>query len=1156
MEKRRIERHLLEEHVHIDGGANLIPGRTIDVSRNGMRVVVNRPDGFDTLHRVSVNIPGAVGEGIPCRVKRSEREAGHWVIGLEFDGNTDARMLLVERWLESLENRPNGTESAPTESRQVPRTRCRIRDIRCTTGGLEVVSVDDISLEGMLIRAYGQTESGKRVGFTMILPGENREISFDAIVAYTIDNGPDQPIDVGLSMDTMKETDRNRLRAYIVDIASGAAMKEYHRYLKQEEPSEEFRISGDKVFLFISQMAEDKRTVNILDDIAFRILESHIEDSDDSTFRVPIPHWDSDTAFFSFTSNGASFSFSTERIDWIDGFGLFQIPDIIYRGEKRAGRRRNTDGMVKIDFSAPAGPVTGKILDSSRRGVLCEIPKEAFTAGIPKEGEALDLSMEGRTTPGEIRHIVEVADSLGRKMYRIGVETGISRIPAHRIVYKSDQWREIWNGPSNALGEMALVRPRVVEYTERSGRKITGLLHLNGTDKPCTAVVIPPAFGKKKEALAPLALTLMSHFTAAGENVAILRYDGVDKPGESENTNSHARRGYEMLGYRIEQGYADLEASMQWVKKNTEFQADQIVLISFSMAALDARRLQSTLSAPRADYWISVMGVSSAQGALRNILGGLDVVANHRMGLPVGTMGMLGQLIDMDRMAADMIRLGYATVADAREAMSRVESPVTWIYGVHDKWMIPEEIRDIMSIAAPGKRELIEIPTAHNLRTSDDAIASFQLISDAILRQIRSKVVPPVSPDKEELLDLLTRERERVIEGETLDPKRYWKGYLVGETQGEEGYDFYLRLAEFREFLSMEATLVDPKPGESIADMGCGTGLVSEAILSRLAEGDKNLTGSRFTAVDLVDEALAKAATKFRRLKRSHPNLELVDDAWVAMDLEPDPLAAIRQTTSRPKSGIEFLRDRVKGLRSDIIDRLALISPEIITRVLSGERLSLEKYDSISPADILVLEDLNRAARFILGDLEEEDLKPNRRIGTGPVGPERTRNLRTSDLITAMLDLGDWDNSGRLPLPDEEFDAVCASLFLSYLFAPEEAVKEFARMLKPGGRLLISSMKPDSDISGIFTRYIAEQTTMNRSSSQDEEREKNLREARAMLNEAASLFSLEEDGWFRFFDANELISMMRIAGFSRIKVYESLGEPAQAVIVTGIKKKV
>jgi hypothetical protein len=41
------------------------------------------------------------------------------------------------------------------------------------------------------------------------------------------------------------------------------------------------------------------------------------------------------------------------------------------------------------------------------------------------------------------------------------------------------------------------------------------------------------------------------------------------------------------------------------------------------------------------------------------------------MGLPVGTMGMLGQLIDMDRMAADMIRLGYATVADAREAMSR-----------------------------------------------------------------------------------------------------------------------------------------------------------------------------------------------------------------------------------------------------------------------------------------------------------------------------------------------------------------------------------------------------------------------------------------------------------------------------------------------------
>ena len=62
------------------------------------------------------------------------------------------------------------------------------------------------------------------------------------------------------------------------------------------------------------------------------------------------------------------------------------------------------------------------------------------------------------------------------------------------------------------------------------------------------------------------------------------------------------------------------------------------------------------------------MGVSSAQGTLRNILGGFGRYRESPMGLPIGTMGMLGQLIDMDRMAADMTRLGYATAGDAREA--------------------------------------------------------------------------------------------------------------------------------------------------------------------------------------------------------------------------------------------------------------------------------------------------------------------------------------------------------------------------------------------------------------------------------------------------------------------------------------------------------
>ncbi len=1159
MEKRSIERHLMEEFIHLDGGEGTIPGRTIDVSRNGMKVIVNHPHSFDKIRRISVNLPGDGGEGIPCHIRRSRKAEEQWEIGLEFDGETDARMLLIERWLESLENHRQETESAPTESRQIPRTRCTITDITCEMNDVEVFSAEDLSIDGMLLKLSGNISSGDLLALSIKLPENTRRISFSGRVAYLVENSLDTSYSAGIAIEVMKETDRNRLRNFIVDIASGAAMLEYHKLMEREEPSDEFRIDGVKADMLIKNLFEGGSIVNILDEEGLRILETRIEGINISEFLVSTPISGLKTAFFSFTLDDASYSFSSERIGWTEGIGTFLIPSVIYRGEKRSGQRKNDSGFIELSVSSMT--VTGKVMDSSRRGVLCEIPMESFRDSVPITGQALDISISNKTIPGEIRHIVEGRDEKNKKVYHIGLETGIIRKEPEAIIYDEKTWEDTWCGPEYPLKNPHLVRPKSISYKDSNGRKIVALLHIMDSDKPCTAIVIPPAFGKKKEALGPLALTLMANFSAAGENVAILRYDGIDRPGESDNTNKYARRGYEMLGYRINQGYTDLEATMRWVKNNSLFQAERIVLISSSMSALDARRLQSTKGEFKADYWISLMGVSSAQGTLRNVLGGLDVVANHRMGLPIGTMGMLGQLVDMDRMTADMTHLGYATIADAREAMSRIKTPVTWLFGVFDKWMIPEEIRDIMSIKSPGLREIIEIPTAHNLRTSNDAISAFQLISSAIFQKIYNKTISVVSPEKGELLDLLTRERERVIENEHLDLNRYWKGYLVGERKGEEGYDFYSKLAEFHEFIHLEASLLNPCPGDSIADMGCGTGLVSEAILLQLSESNSDLTGSRFTAVDLIDEALDKAAAKYKKLCHTHPNLEAVDDSWIAMNLEPDALAGIKRAQlniDRRLVKIEILLDRVKGLKAETLDRLGTIKEETLSDILKGKLINPELWVTVEEetisGDILVLKDLNRAARFVTGSLVEEDLIPSRRIGTGPLSPKRMNQIRSSDLFLAVLNFGDWSREGKLPVKDKTFDAISASLFLSYLFAPGEAVKEFARMLKPGGRLVISTMKPDSDISGIFTKYIAEQSSLNAQAAKEKDREQNLREARSMLNEAAALFSLEEDGWFRFFEEAELIKMMRDAGFTNIKAIESFGNPAQAIIVYGNKK--
>src|SRR5208283_4809760 len=115
------------------------------------------------------------------------------------------------------------------------------------------------------------------------------------------------------------------------------------------------------------------------------------------------------------------------------------------------------------------------------------------------------------------------------------------------------------------------------------------------------------------------------------------------------------------------------------------------------------------------DYWISVMGVPSAQTTLRNILGGIDVISNYRLGIPNGIVGLLGHLIDMDSLAADLVKQKYAFMTDARFDMSQIDVPLLWIYGLNDKWVDIDEIKDLMSVKSKASRELLEIPTGHNL---------------------------------------------------------------------------------------------------------------------------------------------------------------------------------------------------------------------------------------------------------------------------------------------------------------------------------------------------------------------------------------------------------------------------------------------------------
>jgi len=1151
LEKRRVNRYHLEEFVRLEDGRGKIPATMVDVSRSGMRVIVNKPSDFNKVKRISVELPGSGGEGIPCQIRRNVKGEGRWEFGLEFIGETNAQMFLVNRWIDSLEMHKNQSESTSLSSRRVPRTRCMITDIERTNGDLVIHSAQNISTEGMLIQGSGELKSAEMLSLKMNPPGFSWPISVETRVVYLIDNGPGNPFQAGLSIVKVNKADHARLQQFISDTSHNLAMLGYHKRIVEEELSREFQISGSQAVSMFHNLRDEARTVNLLDEENLCILKTRIEGFEGIIFKAASPRTVSNPAFFSFTRNGASYFFSAKRRTWNDGYGEFQIPIRIYRAEKRAERRKTGGGRIKLRIPSIREPVPVQILDSSRKGMRVEVYAESLSGMVPVIGGALEIAVGEKSIPGEIRHIVErLGDMENRTVYRIGLETGVRREAPNSITYNPDNWIKTWHGPPRALRNQNLLQSERVSYKDYQGREIVALLNAGNPALPAIVIIIPPAFGKKKESSASLALTLLTNFTALGENVAVLRYDGTDRPGESANSNPNAQPGNEMSGYRINQSYTDLEATMHWVYNNGKIRVDKTALVSFDMAALEARRLQASLEDPRADHWVSVMGVVSAQNALKNMLCGLDVMSNYRMGIPAGTMNLLGQLIDMDRMAADITHLGYGTTSDAREVMAQIKSPITWIYGTHDKWTAPEEILDIMSVVSPGERELIEIPSAHNLRAGGDGIAIFQVISDAIIRQLAGFSGPTVIPDSSELTELTTRERERVIAEEALDIRGFWKSYMLGE-RIDGGYDNYGEIAEFQEFVQLELALLKPMAGESIADMGCGTGLISQAILSGLGSNAAALIGTKFIGVDLIPELLARANEKYDRLIRKNPGLKEVEVTWKSLDLEPFPLAEVRNVLNQPgMKSIKQLTGRVRGIDYECFDRLGALDTELMSEILGGKLIDASTKQiikgSIGSNEALFLEDINRGARFIKGELIQEDLKASLRRGTGPLSARQLRTLRSSDLALQKLNFGSWARDGKLPLADKSFDVICGSLLLPYLFAPAEAVKEFARMLKPGGRILLSTMKPDFDILCAFCGHVGTRS--------EKTHEGNLEKTRGILSETTKLLSLEEDGWFRFLSEEELGAMMRKGGFINIRIVQGLGDPPQALIATGKKK--
>ncbi len=169
------------------------------------------------------------------------------------------------------------------------------------------------------------------------------------------------------------------------------------------------------------------------------------------------------------------------------------------------------------------------------------------------------------------------------------------------------------------------------------------------------------------------------------------------------------------------------------------------------------------------------------------------------------------------------------------------------------------------------------------------------------------------------------------------------------------------------------------------------------------------------------------------------------------------------------------------------------------------------------------------------------------------LGANATQGRVVVSYLEADLDL--LHSQQKIPVEGESFDAAIASLLLSYLEDPELALREICRILRPGGRMVVSSLRRDADISGLYMDASAELRLGIAKNELPGLQQRTLGTSlRNFLNDASKVLDLEEGGSFHFWEASELTRMVAEAGFTDVKSTHSLGDPPQAIVVSATRR--
>jgi ubiquinone/menaquinone biosynthesis C-methylase UbiE len=516
------------------------------------------------------------------------------------------------------------------------------------------------------------------------------------------------------------------------------------------------------------------------------------------------------------------------------------------------------------------------------------------------------------------------------------------------------------------------------------------------------------------------------------------------------------------------------------------------------------------------------MGTPEFRDLMTRINCGLDFFEQHKLGIKLGIMPVLGNLVNVDPYVADGIANSVATIEQAKEDMRHFDIPITWIYGQYDKWVNTELVREIMSVQADSTREVISVPTGHNTRTSKEALNLFGNISSLAYRFLHNKIIQPVHPSRKSMEILRRAEKDRLPARKLKDRKAYWERYLIGE-ENFLGFDIMGMSDDYQNLLQDQAEALELKSEDRLIDLGGGTGIFIEYLLEY-----GHTLPAKITIADLIPEALKKAQMKIFKSPNLHKEKKRFD--FMCLDLEINRfLPVIRFLNGEISSFIE-LADRIEGMTLECAMMIQNSYSPRLHRILRGETIDPALDDWLKSQfdlhEYRIIIDFNNAAKYVRKRIKKK--------------PSFQKLVFPEELGTHF----------HLPVKTGSYNKILMSLVLSYLFNPMETLYEVRRIIEPGGMLVLSSMRPDTDASGPFTRLMEKIECMPAEELPPKWNKPLLLDSlRVFLNDAQALVDLEEAGTFDFFELEKLENLLEETGWDIVRTVPTFGDPPQGYVL-------